>query len=164
MKDKYAQDPSDEYNYVLYNKRYDNCVSCDNTKCLKYNEDFIFLNDDYSKCFPEDNGGIPIISKDEALKVSNIPLSYEKINNFNYNINDKKISFDLFTLTTVGEMNIGDKIKVNVNLIYNDGIMDVESTESICNANNVEGQSGSAREKILVYNREFRRRILFLEI
>ena len=149
LEDKYINDPFDDSNYVLCNKLFDNCFSCDNTKCLKCKEDFIFLNDDYSKCFQEDNVGINVISKDEALKVSNISLSYEQINNFNYNINDKKITFDLFTLTTVGEMNKDDKIKVYVNLIYNNGFMDIESTESICIVNNIEEQSDSARVKFL---------------
>ena len=46
-------------------------------------------------------------------------------------------------------MNVGDKIKVNVNLVNNNGVTDSESTESVCVAQNIEEQSGSARVKFV---------------
>ena len=97
----------------------------------------------------EDNiGSISLISKEEAQKLASISLSYEKINNFNYD-NNNKITFDLSTLTTVGEINIGDEIKVYVNLIYSSGMIEAKSTESICVVQNIQEQSGSARAKFL---------------
>ena len=98
----------------------------------------------------EDNiGSISLISKEEAQKLASISLSYEKINNFNYDNNNNKITFDLSTLTTVGEINIGDEIKVYVNLIYSSGMIEAKSTESICVVQNIQEQSGSARAKFL---------------
>ena len=40
-------------------------------------------------------------------------------------------------------------MKVYVNLIYNSRISDTESTESICSAQSVKEQSGSARIKFV---------------
>ena len=130
LENEYILDSADKTNYISCSKIYENCQACDKDKCLTCKEGFVFVNNDFSKCSVEDNGGIPVISKDEAEKLASISLSYEQINNFNYDSNNNKITFDLSTLTTVGEANIGDEIKVYVNLIYNSGTADVKSTES----------------------------------
>ena len=90
-----------------------------------------------------------VISKEDALKKANISLSYEKINNFNNNKEEKKISYDLSVLTSVGELKIGHEIKVNVNLIYSNGTRSSEATESICTVQNIEEQGTSARATFL---------------
>ena len=149
LENEYILDSADKTNYISCSKIYENCQACDKDKCLTCKEGFVFVNNDFSKCSVEDNGGIPVISKDEAEKLASISLSYEQINNFNYDSNNNKITFDLSTLTTVGEANIGDEIKVYVNLIYNSGTADVKSTESSCVAQNIEEQSGSARVKFV---------------
>ena len=97
----------------------------------------------------EDDNGTPVISKEDALKKANISLSYEKINNFNNNKEEKKISYDLSVLTSVGELKIGHEIKVNVNLIYSNGTRSSEATESICTVQNIEEQGTSARATFL---------------
>ena len=149
LKNEYILDPSYEVNYIPCQNIYDNCNTCDDTKCLSCKEGFAFINNDFSKCSPEDNGDVSEISKDEAEKLASISLSYERISNFNYDKDNSKISFDLSTLTTVGEVNKGDEIKVYVNLIYNNGMSDIESTESVCVAQDIEEQSGSARAKFV---------------
>ena len=65
-------------------------------------------------------------------------MFYEKINNFNYDNVNNKIIFYLSTLTTVGEVNIGDEMEVYTNLIYKNGKTDFEYTESICVVQNIE--------------------------
>ena len=46
----YIQDPSDQSNYIKCENKFDNCNSCDNNKCLSCKEEYIFINEDYSKC------------------------------------------------------------------------------------------------------------------
>ena len=96
-----------------------------------------------------DNNGTPVITKDEALQKASISLSYEKINNFNYNKDEKKINYDLSVLTTVGEIKTGDEINVNVNLIYSNGTRSTESVESTCKVQNLEEQSSTVRATFL---------------
>ena len=47
---EYIQDPSDISNYIKCENKYSNCDLCDDNKCLKCKEEYIFINEDYSKC------------------------------------------------------------------------------------------------------------------
>ena len=51
LENKYIQDPSDQSNYIKCESKFDNCNSCNNNKCLNCKEGFIFINEDYLKCF-----------------------------------------------------------------------------------------------------------------
>ena len=106
-------------------------------------------NNDEEEDTENDNNGTPVITKDEALQKASISLSYEKINNFNYNKDEKKINYDLSVLTTVGEIKTGDEINVNVNLIYSNGTRSTESVESTCKVQNLEEQSSTVRATFL---------------
>ena len=47
---KYVEDPSDESNYIKCEDKYNNCDTCDNTKCLSCKADFVFVNGNKSHC------------------------------------------------------------------------------------------------------------------
>ena len=70
--------------------------------------------------------------------------SAENKHSFKYDKNSSEVN-----INETLEVNIGDEIKVYVNLIYSNGRTDIESTESICVVQNIEEQSGSARAKFL---------------
>ena len=50
LNNKYVQDPSDESNYIKCENKYNNCDTCNNRQCFSCKNDFIFINDDYTKC------------------------------------------------------------------------------------------------------------------
>jgi len=50
LENYYIQDPSDQSNYIKCENKFDNCNLCDNNKCLNCKEEYIFINEDYSKC------------------------------------------------------------------------------------------------------------------
>ena len=104
-------------------------------------------NNDDKKDKEETIGDTPVIIEEDAEKFTSISLSNEQINNFNIDSDNNKITFDLSTLTTVGKVKVGDKIRVNINLVNNNGVTDCESTESVCVSQNIEEQSGLARVK-----------------
>ena len=144
-------EPTDKPNIQPSNKPIEESTkveNSDNKQSITSNP-IIEPNNDNEEEKVENIGSISTISKEEAQKLASISLSYEKINNFNYDNENNEITFDLSTLTTVGEINKGDEIKVYVNLLYSNGKADVESTESICVVQNIEEQSGTARAKFI---------------
>ena len=50
LKDKYIQDPSDNSNYIRCENKYNNCDSCNDSRCLICKEKFVFINDNYLMC------------------------------------------------------------------------------------------------------------------
>ena len=80
--------------------------------------------------------------------MANIFLSYDEINNFVYNKAQKTINFDLYVITSNEQLTNGNEIKVNVNLIHNNGTRDSFSTEFTCKVQNLE----SNRVKFLCTN------------
>ena len=46
----YVQDPSDQYNYIKCENKYDNCNTCNSRQCLTCKNEYIFTNGDYSIC------------------------------------------------------------------------------------------------------------------
>jgi hypothetical protein len=88
------------------------------------------------------------IPQEEAEKMANIFLSYDEINNFVYNKAQKTINFDLYVITLNERLTIGNEIKVNANLIHNNGTRDSFSTVFTCKVQNLE----SNRAKFLCTN------------
>ena len=123
----------------------ENIIRPSNENANKTDDKSTNNDDDEEDNDVDGNTGTAVVTKSEALQKANISLSYEKINNFNYNEDEKKITYDLSLLTTVGEVKTGDEITVNVNLIYTNGTRNSESTKSTCKVQNIAEQSGSAR-------------------
>ena len=48
--DKYYQDPDDNSNYIECSNLIQNCLSCNDTQCLKCDEGYVFINDNYDNC------------------------------------------------------------------------------------------------------------------
>ena len=46
----YVQDPNDEYNYLICEQIYDNCLDCNNLQCLTCKNEYIFIDNDFTKC------------------------------------------------------------------------------------------------------------------
>ena len=46
LQNKYYKDPNDESNYISCSNLLDNCNICNNTQCLKCDEEYIFIDDD----------------------------------------------------------------------------------------------------------------------
>ena len=50
LNDKYIQDPLDNSNFIKCGKVYDNCDKCNSIQCLSCEKEYIFINDNFSKC------------------------------------------------------------------------------------------------------------------
>ena len=50
IKNKYIQDPLEISNYIKCENKFDNCDTCNNNKCIKCKNEFVFINDDFLKC------------------------------------------------------------------------------------------------------------------
>ena len=50
LQNKYFKDPNDESNYIRCSNLIDNCDLCNNTQCLKCDEDYIFIDDNFNNC------------------------------------------------------------------------------------------------------------------
>ena len=48
--DKYYQDPDDNSNFKECSTFINNCLSCNDSQCLKCGEGYVFINDDYDNC------------------------------------------------------------------------------------------------------------------
>ena len=88
------------------------------------------------------------LSEKEAEILANISLSFKEINNFIVLKNKKQINFDIYVLTTEGQINEGDEIYVYVNLIYANGTRDIEISESKCISNKPKESKGSVEVKL----------------
>ena len=82
---------------------------------------------------------------ENAEEKASLTLSFYQINNFKNDKSKKTISFDLSVLTSEGQVNSGDVIKVNVNLIHTNGTRDSSSTESECTLKDTKSSSGSVK-------------------
>ena len=50
LNQKYYPDPNDNSNYIKCSNLVKNCLKCNNTQCLLCENDYIFINDNYTSC------------------------------------------------------------------------------------------------------------------
>ena len=82
LENKYFKDPEDESNYISCSNLIDNCNLCNNTQCIKCDEDYIFIDDNFDSC--ELKSSINL-----SLYFTNDEIVYYSCNNEKYKNNPK---------------------------------------------------------------------------
>ena len=69
--DKFYRDPIDNSNYIECANLINNCLSCNDTQCLKCGEGYVFINDDYDNCLQKTSLNLSIFfTNDEIMYYS----------------------------------------------------------------------------------------------
>ena len=94
LQNKYFKDPNDESNYISCSNLIDNCNLCNNTQCLKCDEEYIFIDDNFNNCILKSSINL-------SLYFTNDEIMYYSCNNAKYKDNPKcpKISTTIIKTT-----------------------------------------------------------------
>jgi len=82
LQNKYFKDPDDESNYIKCSNLIDNCNLCNNTQCLKCDEEYIFIDDNFNNCILKSSINL-------SLYYTNDEIIYYSCTNEKYKDNPK---------------------------------------------------------------------------
>ena len=103
--DKYYQDPDDNSNYIGCSNFINNCLSCNNTQCLKCGEGYVFINDDYDNCLLKSSLNLSIFfTNDEIMYYSCEEERYKNNQKCSKTEIESSISDIQTTLPTINEI------------------------------------------------------------
>ena len=95
--ENYTINPIDRANYIKCSFNFNRCSSCNNSICLNYNEGYIFINDNFTKCLLKS-------SIDLSYYFSNDGKTYYSCKNEKYKSNPKCSKFYPEELTNNSEI------------------------------------------------------------
>ena len=114
----YYLDPNDESNYIKCSNLVNNCSICNSTQCLLCDNNFVFINDDFSKCLPKSSINLSLYFSDDNITYYSCEDDKYK-NNIKCIIHEESTEFytNINTETDIPSYNFPESINIPPNNI-----------------------------------------------